>query len=184
MGEEAVVVHGIGLALLGRTEEEHEKLRVPGVSVDHLTEYLLNISETYCCYTSLFDYSWESTRNFFFYFTLCVFSLKKEQHVIQESKTNWSAVLLSHFLWVLSLLYTIIYVASCFWLFFFIFSMTQSRCHSWPEWTNVKYTDDLWCLLPLSKFVVIHLVVLEKKRHLTYILAIMCPCHALWAYHA
>jgi hypothetical protein len=57
LGEEAVVVHGIGLALLGRTEEEHEKLRVPGVSVDHLTEYLLNISETYCCYTSLFDYS-------------------------------------------------------------------------------------------------------------------------------
>lgn len=51
------MVHGIGLALLGRTEEEHEKLRVPGVSVDHLTEYLLNISETYCCYTSLFDYS-------------------------------------------------------------------------------------------------------------------------------
>lgn len=34
-----------------------KKLRVPGVSVEHLTEYLLNISETYCCYTSLFDCS-------------------------------------------------------------------------------------------------------------------------------
>jgi len=43
--------------LLGTTEEEHEKLRVPGVSVEHLTEYLWNICETYCCYASLFDYS-------------------------------------------------------------------------------------------------------------------------------
>jgi len=51
------MAHGIGLALLGRTVEEHKKLRVPGVSVEHLTEYLLNISETYCCYTSLFDCS-------------------------------------------------------------------------------------------------------------------------------
>jgi len=66
LGEEAVMAHGIGLAFLGRTEEEHEKLRVPGVSVEHLTECLLNISETYCCYTSLSDYSWESTRNFFY----------------------------------------------------------------------------------------------------------------------
>lgn len=43
--------------LLGMTEEEHEKLRAPGVSVEHLTEYLLNICETYCRYTSPFGYS-------------------------------------------------------------------------------------------------------------------------------
>jgi len=43
--------------LLGVTEEEHKKLRVPGVSVEHLTEYLLSICEIHGCYTSLFDYS-------------------------------------------------------------------------------------------------------------------------------
>jgi len=43
--------------LLGTTEEERKKLRVLGVSVEHLTEYLLNICETYSCYTSLFEVS-------------------------------------------------------------------------------------------------------------------------------
>lgn len=51
--------------LLGMTEEEHEKLRVPGVSVEHLTEYLLNIvrhiAATPACLIIV-----ESTRNFFY----------------------------------------------------------------------------------------------------------------------